>query len=80
MGGRRVDIVQREKLKNPQFRISLIVAVVLALLALVIAVIVVSTLDLTTATTALGPGYYPLVIEYFDVSFLSLRHLQLTLR
>ncbi len=55
--------MQREKLKNPQFRISFIVAVVLALLALVLAVIIVSTLDLTTATTALGPGYYPLLLS-----------------
>ncbi len=57
--------MQREKLKNQQFRISLIVAVVLALLALVIGVIIVSTLKLTTTTTALGPGYYPLLISGF---------------
>ena len=60
-----MNTVQREKLKNPQFRISLIVAVVLALLALVIGVIIVSTLKLTTTTTALGPGYYPLLISGF---------------
>jgi hypothetical protein len=54
--------VLRERLKNQQFRVSLIVAIVLALLALTVAGIIVSTLALTTATTALGPGYYPLLV------------------
>lgn len=52
----------QEKLKNPQFRISLIVAVVFALFAMVIGVIVVSTLALKSVTKAPGPGYYPLLI------------------
>lgn len=52
----------REKLKNQQFRISLIGAVVFALLALVIAVIVASTLKLTGTAGALGPGFYPLTL------------------
>jgi hypothetical protein len=54
--------VLRERLKNQQFRISLLVAIVLALFALVIAAIVVSTLALTSTTNALGPGYYPVLI------------------
>jgi hypothetical protein len=62
-GGRSEgNFVDREKMKNPQFRVSLIVAVALALLASIIAVIVVSTLELTTATAAVGPGYYPLLL------------------
>lgn len=55
--------MRRERLKNPQFRISLIVGVLLALFAMVIGVIIVSTLDLKSATKAPGPGYYPLLIS-----------------
>jgi hypothetical protein len=54
--------VLRERLKNQQFRISVIVAGVLALFALVVAGIIVSTLALTSPTTAPGPGYYPLLV------------------
>lgn len=52
----------RDKLKNAQFRISLIGAVVLALIALVVGGIVASTLKLTGTAGAPGPGLYPLAI------------------
>lgn len=55
--------MQREKLNNPQFRLSLAGAGVMALLALFIGVVVVSTLKLRHPTTVLGPGFYPLLLS-----------------
>ena len=52
----------REKLKNQQYRVSLIGACVFGLLALVTAVIVVSTLKLSGTAGAPGPGLYPLAL------------------
>lgn len=60
--GGQGNIVLREKLKNPQFRISLIGAVVFTLFALVIGVTVASTLKLTGSAGAMGPGFYPLAL------------------
>jgi len=57
-----VNTVLNEKLKNPQFRISLVGAAALALLALFIGIVVVSTLKLSHPTTVLGPGFYPLLL------------------
>jgi len=55
--------VQQEKLKVPQFRVSLICAVVLAMVAAVIAITVLSTLKLSHPATILGPGFYPLLLS-----------------
>jgi hypothetical protein len=58
-----MNVVLREKLADPKFRISLIGAILFALLALVIGVIVISTLELTHATMVFGPGFYPLLLS-----------------
>lgn len=58
-----MNVLLREKLADPKFRISLIGAMIFALLALIIGVIVISTLKLRHPTMVFGPGFYPLLLS-----------------
>jgi hypothetical protein len=58
-----MNVLLREKMTDPKFRVSLIGAVLFALLALFIGGVVLATLELTHATMVFGPGFYPLLLS-----------------
>ncbi len=55
--------MEKEKPDKLNYRLSLIMAILMAVFALVISIIIVSTLELSDKKMVLGPGFYPIILS-----------------